>query len=105
MNRVLLFGGAGFIGYHLARHLVDQGDCEITLVDNFFRGKRDRELDELLQSPKVETIEGDLTEAATFERLDDDYDHVYLLAAVVGVGYTEEVPHEVWRIKIGRAHV
>ncbi|WP_103019498.1 NAD-dependent epimerase/dehydratase family protein [Salinibacter altiplanensis] len=98
MNRVLLLGGAGFIGYHLARHLVNHGNCEITLVDNFFRGKRDRELEELLQSPRVNTVEGDLTEMGTFDQLADDYDHVYALAAVVGVGYTEDMPHEVWRI-------
>lgn len=98
MKRILLLGGAGFIGYHLARDLVGRGDCEITLVDNFFRGKRDRELEKLLQSPQVDTVEGDLTETDTFDRLDDEYDHVYVLAAIVGVGYTEDMPHEVWRI-------
>ena len=98
MKRVLLLGGAGFIGYHLGRYLVDQGDCEVTLVDNFFRGKRDRELDALLQSDAVDVVEGDLTDISTFERLGTDYNHVYVLAAVVGVGYTEDMPHEVWRI-------
>jgi nucleoside-diphosphate-sugar epimerase len=98
MNRTLLLGGAGFIGYHLARHLVNREDCEITIVDNFFRGKRDPELEELLQSPRVSAVEGDLTDAATFNQLDREYNHAYLLAAVVGVGYTEDIPHEVWRI-------
>jgi nucleoside-diphosphate-sugar epimerase len=82
----------------LSRHLLDEGEYELTLVDNFFRGKRDRELDELLESPSVQVVEGDLTDPSTFADLDTDYDHVYVLAAVVGVGYTEDVPHEVWRI-------
>jgi nucleoside-diphosphate-sugar epimerase len=98
MKRVLLLGGAGFIGYHLGRHLVDRGDCQITLVDNFFRGKRDRELDTLLQSDAVDVVERDLTDISAFEHLGTAYDHVYVLAAVVGVGYTEDMPHEVWRI-------
>ncbi len=98
MKKVLLLGGAGFIGYHLGRHLVDQGDCQVTLVDNFFRSKQDEELDALLQSPAVDIVEGDLTERSTFDQLDQKYDHVYALAAVVGVGYTEDMPEEVWRI-------
>lgn len=98
MKRVLLLGGAGFIGYHLGRHLVDRGDCHVRLVDNFFRGKRDRELDALIQSDSVDVVEGDLTDPSTFEQLGADYDDVYVLAAVVGVGYTEDIPHEVWRI-------
>jgi len=98
MTHSLLLGGAGFIGYHLAQHLVKSGDHKVTLVDNFFRGKRDEELRELLQSPAVHTIEGDLTETSVFDRLDDQYDHVYILAAIVGVGYTQEMPQEVWRI-------
>jgi nucleoside-diphosphate-sugar epimerase len=98
MNRALLLGGAGFIGYHLGRHLLNRGDVEITLVDNFFRSKQDEELDALLQSSAVDIVEGDLTERSTFQQLDDGYDHVYALAAVVGVGYTEDMPEEVWRI-------
>lgn len=98
MKRVLLLGGAGFIGYHLGHHLVDQDDCKITIVDNFFRGKRDRELEALLESPRVEAVEADLTDPSAFEQLAGGYDHVYALAAVVGVGYTESMPEEVWRI-------
>jgi nucleoside-diphosphate-sugar epimerase len=98
MKHALLLGGAGFIGHHLARHLLDRGGYRLTLVDNFFRGKRDQELDSLLQSPNVDVVEGDLTDPSTFHQFDDAYDHVYALAAVVGVGYTEDMPEEVWRV-------
>ncbi|MCS4122750.1 NAD-dependent epimerase/dehydratase family protein [Salinibacter ruber] len=98
MNRVLLLGGAGFIGYHLGHHLVERGNCQVTLVDNFFRSRRDEELDALLQSPAVDVVEGDLTKRSTFDQLGEAYDHVYALAAVVGVGYTEDMPEEVWRV-------
>jgi len=97
MTRALLLGGAGFIGYHLARHLVDCGDHEITIVDNFFRGRRDQELDALLKHSGVNAVEADLSDVSSYRRLDDNYDHVYALAAIVGVGYTRDVPEEVWR--------
>ena len=41
--RALLLGGAGFIGLHLARRLVAEGH-EITIVDDFSRGREDRDL-------------------------------------------------------------
>jgi len=37
-KKILITGGAGFIGSHLARRLVKQG-CQVTVVDNFERGK------------------------------------------------------------------
>ena len=36
-KKVLITGGAGFIGFHLARYLSEQG-YDITIIDNFGRG-------------------------------------------------------------------
>jgi nucleoside-diphosphate-sugar epimerase len=52
----------------------------------------------LLQYSNVNAIEADLSDGSSYGELGDDYDHVYALAAVVGVGYTEDMPEEVWRI-------
>ena len=37
--RVLVTGGAGFIGSHLCKRLVEQG-CEVLCVDNYFTGSK-----------------------------------------------------------------
>ena len=41
MSRVLVTGGAGFIGSHLCKKLLDNGD-EVICLDNFFTGSKER---------------------------------------------------------------
>lgn len=89
----LVLGGAGFIGVHLTRRLLAEGH-DVTVVDDFSRGRRDPELDAL----DVPVISADLTDAASFGALPRDCDHVYLLAAVVGVRNVERDPARVVRI-------
>ena len=48
MKNVLITGGAGFIGRHLADHLVNRGDVAVTVIDNESLGDR-KHLD--LRSP------------------------------------------------------
>ncbi|WP_053737260.1 NAD(P)-dependent oxidoreductase [Nocardia sp. NRRL S-836] len=91
--RHLVLGGAGFIGLHLTRRLVADGH-EVTVVDDFSRGRHDPELAEL----DVPVISADLTDPASFHDLPRDCDHVYLLAAVVGVRNVERDPARVVRI-------
>ena len=43
-RRILITGGAGFIGYHLAKQLAEEDADHITLLDNFSRGRSDDEL-------------------------------------------------------------
>ena len=59
MSRVLILGGAGFIGYHLAGHLADEGVRAITLVDDLSRGRIDDDLSALLARPGVELVRAD----------------------------------------------
>ncbi|MET8759081.1 NAD-dependent epimerase/dehydratase family protein [Lentzea sp. NPDC004782] len=89
----LLLGGAGFIGLHLARRLLADGH-DVTVVDDFSRGRRDPELDAL----DVPVISADLTDPASFAALPRDCDQVHLLAAVVGVRNVERDPARVVRI-------
>jgi UDP-glucuronate decarboxylase len=95
MSRVLILGGAGFIGYHLARHLADEGARAITLVDNLSRGRIDDDLSGLLERPNVELVRADLTDPKAWAGLTGAWDQVYMLAAIVGVRNVETDPGRV----------
>jgi len=59
MKRILITGGAGFVGSHLAKRLLDEGN-EVLCVDNFFTGNKNNIL-ELLKNPRFELIRHDVT--------------------------------------------
>lgn len=100
-HRVLITGAAGFIGCHLARRLAEAGD-DLTLIDNFARTHSqsgyDAEWETLIAYPNVRVLNLDLTDPASYARLDDGYDEVYHLAAIVGVENVVERPHHVIRV-------
>ena len=97
-KKVLLIGGAGFIGLRIANYLGEKGNYEIHIIDNFFRGKEDDYLKGLVKKHQLKIMSADCTQASAFSVLDNDYDYVYMLASVVGVKYTEEIPNELIRI-------
>lgn len=98
MKKVLITGGAGFIGYHLAKRLADQKGDKITIADNFFRGKNDKDFKELLTHPQVQFIRADLTDPKAWKKLGGGYDQVYHLVGINGTKLFYEIPHEVLRI-------
>jgi UDP-glucuronate decarboxylase len=57
-RRVLVTGGAGFIGSHLCRRLLDQGH-DVLCVDNFYTGTR-HNVRELLSNPRFELMRHDV---------------------------------------------
>lgn len=97
-KKVLMLGGAGFIGLNISKYLSDHTDYSITIADNFSRGKKDEYLLELMKNNKISLIEGDFTDSSAYDNLEQDYDYVYMLASVVGVNNTLEIPHEIIRI-------
>jgi UDP-glucuronate decarboxylase len=58
-RRVLVTGGAGFIGSHLCERLLES-DCDVLCVDNFFTGAR-RNVEHLLDHPRFEILRHDIT--------------------------------------------
>lgn len=80
-TRVLITGGAGLIGSHIADALVDQGNHEIIVLDNFVRGSR-RNLAYATQRGRVIVIEGDLRDHALVDRLVEGVDVIYHQAAI-----------------------
>ena len=59
MKRILVTGGAGFIGSHLCDRLLDQGH-EVICVDNFFTGQK-RNIAHLMSNPNFELMCYDIT--------------------------------------------
>lgn len=99
-ERVLVTGGAGFIGLHLARRLLREG-AEVVLLDDFSRGRDDGDLAEVRRHAEV--VRHDLTEPIPGALLRGDFDHVYHLAAVVGVRRGSEHPEQVLNINLRAA--
>uniref|UniRef100_I1NMK2 UDP-glucuronate decarboxylase n=1 Tax=Oryza glaberrima TaxID=4538 RepID=I1NMK2_ORYGL len=71
--RVLVTGGAGFVGSHLVDRLVERGDSVI-VVDNFFTGRKDN-VAHHLANPRFEVIRHDVVEPILLE-----VDQIYHLA-------------------------
>ena len=94
MSKVLITGGAGFIGFHLAKSLVADGHA-VDLLDDFSRGVQDPELQDLLGRPTVRCLTVDLRDGAKVVALDGDYDHIYHLAAIIGVAHVMSRPYAV----------
>lgn len=86
MKRYLVTGGAGFIGSHLVRALLEQGDF-VRVLDNFSSGKRDN-----LHGLNVEVIEGDLRDAARVAEAVQGVDFIFHEAAFVSVPQSMEDP-------------
>lgn len=83
MQRVLITGGAGFIGSHLAETLVASG-CEVFVIDDLSTGSR-ANLSELDGNPRFHFTEATILDPVALESLVAKVDFVYHLAAVVGV--------------------
>ena len=71
--RILVTGGAGFIGSHLCERLLDEGN-EVLCLDNFFTGRREN-IFSLLDNPRFELLRHDVTEPILLE-----VDQIYNLA-------------------------
>lgn len=94
MIKVLITGGAGFIGYHLGKRLLN-ADCQLDLMDNLGRGVLDDELKNLLQNPHARFIQGNILNPEFLQSIDRDYDYIYHLAAIIGVGHVLKHPFRV----------
>lgn len=71
--RILVTGGAGFVGSHLVDRLIERGD-NVIVVDNFFTGRKDN-LAHHLGNPRFELIRHDVVEPILLE-----VDQIYHLA-------------------------
>jgi nucleoside-diphosphate-sugar epimerase len=80
VRRVLVTGGAGFIGSHLTRMLLDRG-YHVRLLDRFDYGRAGIEG---LRHPNLQIIQGDICNSRDVSRAVKNVDGVIALAAIVG---------------------
>ncbi len=94
MKKALITGGAGFVGYHLACNLTQQG-YHVDLIDNYTRGAKDDFLLELSQHDNVRVQDLDLLRAESWNGLDRGYSLIFHLAAIIGVQHVLRSPYDV----------
>ncbi len=93
---VVVTGGAGFIGSHLAEKLVGRG-YQTIILDDLSTGKMEN-IEELLKKGSVEFIRGSVTDLSLLNRVFKDAYYVFHLAAIPSVPRSIENPqasHEV----------
>jgi UDP-glucuronate decarboxylase len=85
IKRILVTGGAGFLGSHLCRRLVDEGH-DVICLDNFFTSQKSN-VAELLARPNFELIRHDVTQPIWLE-----VDEIYNLACPAAPGHYQYNP-------------
>lgn len=90
MSHVLITGGAGFIGSHLAEQLVAQGN-HVVVIDDLSTGFR-KNLDSLAENERFRFVEGSVADRDLLREQLSGARAVYHLAAAVGVRLIAEDP-------------
>jgi len=96
--KVIITGGAGFIGSHLADFLIDS-DYEVVVVDNLSIG-RPENFSHLLEYPSFTFIEADITNFDEIEPIFKNTDWVFHLAALADIVPSIENPTEYYNANV-----
>tara|TARA_X000000368_G_scaffold257177_1_gene203276 strand:+ start:1140 stop:2162 length:1023 start_codon:yes stop_codon:yes gene_type:complete len=97
-RKVLILGGGGFIGSQIAQILVKRKNYNLTIADNFHKNQDDEIFNDFVNKNKIKVIKSDFTKSESFNLLDKSYDDFYMLASMIGVDNTLEIPHEIIRV-------
>ena len=96
--RILVTGGAGFIGSNLCDALIDAGS-EVVCLDNFLTGRREN-IEHFHDEPKFTLIEGDIRDLETCRQAIAGCTHVCHQAALGSVPRSVEDPNTTNAINI-----
>lgn len=96
MKRVLITGGAGFIGTHIAERLVD--DHQLVLFDNYRRDSLSGL--SLAEHPNVTLVAGDVLELGDLQGAAEGADSIVHLAAIAGVSSYYQQPLKTLQVNI-----
>ncbi|MCA9907480.1 MAG: GDP-mannose 4,6-dehydratase [Anaerolineae bacterium] len=103
MKHVLITGGAGFIGSHLAEALLNAGH-RVTVIDNLTTGRFEN-IAQLTQNPNFRFAIEDIRNLTVMDRLVSECDLIYHLAAAVGVQRIINSPTETIETNIGGTEI
>ena len=93
-KKILITGGVGFIGLHLAKRLLNDGH-RVQLIDNMSRAVNDIEFKEILNNKNVSFHSLDLLSKNSINNIDRDFDFIFHLAAIIGVKHVLGRPYDV----------
>lgn len=99
IGKVLVTGGAGFIGSHLAEELVEQG-YHVIILDDLSTGKLEN-IDGLLKGDNAEFIRGSVTDLPLLQQHFRDVDYIFHQAALADVLGSIEDPSTANEVNIG----
>ena len=88
--RVLVTGGAGYIGSHLSDYFLSRG-CKVTVLDNLYTGSMTN-IGHNLSNPSFSFVKGNVLDKALVEKLVGEHDLICHLAAVVGITHVLNNP-------------
>jgi UDP-glucose 4-epimerase len=80
-SKVLITGGAGFIGSFVADQLLEEGVHQIIIIDNFIRGLR-KNIENAVLSGQVKLVEGDIRDRGLLNDLFQGIDYCFHMAAL-----------------------
>lgn len=95
MKEVLVLGGGGFIGRNIVQFLVDRGDCIVTAADIKAGSNFKAISDNKEKSKRFKVVIDDFSKIEAFNKFQNQFDEIYMLAAIVGVNKTLKNPHDV----------
>ena len=100
--KYLVTGGAGFIGSHITRKLLEQGSS-VRVLDNFSTGKRENieELARPFNGNQLEVIEGDVRDNSRVKEAVRGVEVIFHEAAFVSVPQSMDEPQECFDVNIG----
>ncbi len=98
--KILITGGAGFIGSHLADRLLERGD-EVLVIDNYSTGRRDN----LTPHNNLEVVEGTIAEKELVDRLFDDFKPDQVIHAAASYKDPENWVEDTLTNALGSVHV
>lgn len=95
---ILITGGAGFIGSHIADQVIESGAARVTIVDDFVRGRYEN-LQRAAASSRIQVHEGDILDTELIDRLTAGVDLIFHQAALRITQCAEE-PVRGWQVMV-----
>ncbi len=100
-EKILVTGGAGFIGTHIVQKLLETKDnVHIVILDNFSVGKADSFMPVCTDTKRLDIVKGDVRDEKILDEVLSGTTTVYHLAAVVGVDRVISMPQETWDVEV-----